>query len=351
MTPFSCENIIVDKCGDCGGIWFDKKELGIFRDSLKTLPIEELEIDEMHEPDTYAISSCPRCSILLHEEKHNYNSKIKVNKCPRCEGTWLQEAQLVKFIDLARIAKISQPDVDGYLSEWTKSFKEKREQEQKIRKPMVRFTSPGFIYFFRVIPLYDINPRNVKPWVTTFFIIFCSIMYYLTSPIENFLSLGLVPGQLVYSSFITSIFLHGNLLHLIGNMFFLWTFGDNVEETIGPVNYILFFIICGVTAGLAHVGLNSSSLIPAVGASGAISGIMGAYLYLFPHIKLKTWVAGFVVDLPVWAYLGFWFLIQVVSALISMNSDSSNKGIAFGAHVGGFITGYVFIWAYKKLKA
>ena len=148
--------------------------------------------------------------------------------------------------------------------------------------------------------------------------------------------------------FFTSMFLHGGWLHIIGNMWVLWIFGDNVEDRLGHGWYLLFYLICGVAAALFHTLLNAGSTVPTVGASGAIAGVMGAYFLLYPRARVLTLVPLFFVFfmwLPAWVVLGFWFVVQFLSgAATSIGSHSgSSSGIAFWAHVGGFLAGMLLI--------
>jgi len=144
--------------------------------------------------------------------------------------------------------------------------------------------------------------------------------------------------------FLTSIFLHGGLLHILGNMWFLYIFGDNIEDRIGHIRYFIFYIFCGVAAGLIHLMTNWSSKIPTIGASGSISGVMGAYLLLYPRSRILTLIPIFFffqfVEIPAFIFLGYWLLIQLFSASLTPNSIG---GIAWWAHIGGFMVGLIFI--------
>jgi membrane associated rhomboid family serine protease len=350
MDPFSCREVVVDRCGNCKGVWFDKKELGIFRDSLKELPIDDIGIDKDSSSEVHTISTCPRCKTMLSEAAYGYNSKVVLKKCGNCEGFWLPQAELLKFIDLARIAKITEPDVKGAIKEWTK-FNKDTENQKKFNQTMEQmnrhypFMSLGR-FLAIIVPLYDENPRSNKPWVTSVLMISAVITFFIVK--HSFAGLGIVPGDFHASTLITSLFVHAGYGHLIGNLFFLWTFGDNVEDVLGPAKYFCYFLICGMSAGLLHVMLNFSSLIPAVGASGAISGLMGGYLYLFPWVSIKTWVNGAIISIPAWIYLGFWFLLQLVSTFLTHGKPFVN--VAFAAHVGGFFMGYVLVWLLVKLQ-
>lgn len=146
-----------------------------------------------------------------------------------------------------------------------------------------------------------------------------------------------------YTSMVTSMFLHGGWLHLIGNMWALWLFGDNVEDRMGKLNFFLFYLVCGIAAALTHVYMNPSSDIPTVGASGAIAGVMGAYFILYPRAQVVTLVPVlfffWLIDIPAFVYLGFWLLLQLEGGALSLVSDVGQ--IAFWAHVGGFVAGMV----------
>lgn len=146
-----------------------------------------------------------------------------------------------------------------------------------------------------------------------------------------------------YWPFVTSMFLHGGWLHLIGNMWTLWIFGDNVEDRMGPVRFVAFYLLCGLAAGITHLLTNPDSSIPTVGASGAIAGVMGAYFFLFPFARVIVLVPvlffPFFFELPAVTYLGIWALTQVFSGTLSLAEASDVGGIAWWAHVGGFGAG------------
>ncbi len=147
-----------------------------------------------------------------------------------------------------------------------------------------------------------------------------------------------------YLPFLSSMFLHGGFLHIIMNMWFLYIFGDNIEDRLGHIRYLVFYLFCGLAAGLVHLVTNWNSNIPTIGASGAISGIMGAYLLLYPRSKILTLIPIFFffqfVEIPVFIFLGYWLLIQLFSASFT---PSHVGGVAFWAHIGGFVAGLIFI--------
>jgi membrane associated rhomboid family serine protease len=156
---------------------------------------------------------------------------------------------------------------------------------------------------------------------------------------------GIVPDQLRLVTLFTSMFLHGGWMHVLGNMLFLWVFGDNVEDILGHGKYLLFYLVCGVTAGLAQVVIDPYSRVPMVGASGAIAGVMGAYLVKFPRseVKMLAWfILIFTFDVPAWVMLIYWFGLQLLGGVDTVG-EASQGGTAFFAHIGGFLAGIVLI--------
>jgi membrane associated rhomboid family serine protease len=149
---------------------------------------------------------------------------------------------------------------------------------------------------------------------------------------------------------LTSMFMHGSWMHLIGNMWFLWLFGNNVEDSMTRSRFIVFYLACGLAAALLQVVTDPESLVPMVGASGAISGVMGAYLVLYPHVRVFTFIPlGFMmtsVALPAWAMLLYWAFIQFVSGVGSIGAEGG--GVAFWAHVGGFLAGVLLVWLFRR---
>jgi len=216
-----------------------------------------------------------------------------------------------------------------------------------------------------MIPLRDLNPRLTTPFVTFLIILTNAVVFLYQISLgphagQQFAyTFGMIPARipLVFTShamtmgqafwpLLTSIFLHSGWLHLIGNMWFLWIFGDNIEDHFGHFNYLLFYLVCGVGAGVAHTLANLSSTIPAVGASGAISGVMGAYIVLFPRSRVLTLVPllfiFFTVQLPAVVILGYWFLIQFLGGLSSLGLQIEG-GVAWWAHIGGFVLGALLV--------
>jgi len=220
-----------------------------------------------------------------------------------------------------------------------------------------------------LIPLKDDNPTYRTPIVTYSIIAICVIVFILeiTSSSYNngrlFYSYGLIPavftGQATLPdeiaglpselTLLSSMFMHGGFMHLIGNMLYMWIFADNIEDEIGPVRFIIFYVLAGIAAALTQVYLNTSSTIPMIGASGAIGGVLGAYIVNHPKAKVLVLIPlGFfsqIIKIPALYVLGFWFVLQFINSSLS---SSTGGGIAYGAHIGGFIFGVIAILFFNK---
>jgi membrane associated rhomboid family serine protease len=209
-----------------------------------------------------------------------------------------------------------------------------------------------------MFPLRDIIPSRTIPVVTVSIIAANTVawIYELTLPepvlVEFVHMYGVVPSALDPVAFVTSAFLHGSWFHFIGNMWYLWIFGDNVEDRMGHARFVAFYLLCGVGASVGHVLMEPLSPVPAIGASGAIAGVMGAYFVLYPRSRVLTLVPIIIyfeiVELPAVVLLGVWFLMQLVSAGASAVSPAEGAGIAFAAHVAGFVLGAVGVLILRK---
>ena len=216
-----------------------------------------------------------------------------------------------------------------------------------------------------MIPIGDEDAGNsVKPYVNWTIIGLCVVvfLYEITMPPAGldafFLQWGAIPAEIsrfhnLYG-LITSMFLHGGWTHLLGNMVFLFVFGDNIEDAMGHVSYLLFYLLTGIVAGLTQIVLSPSSTIPLIGASGAIAGVLGAYIVLFPQGKVRALVFfgyfGQVLLVPAWVMLGLWFVLQLVSGVTSLGAADVG-GVAFWAHVGGFVAGALLVWLFRDKEA
>ena len=223
-----------------------------------------------------------------------------------------------------------------------------------------------------MIPFKDSIPSRRFPFVTLILIITntAAFVYELSLPWENLENLietyGVVPFKLqrvannplgvlreMLGSLITSTLLHAGFLHLLGNMWYLWIFGDNVEDRMGPIRFLLFYLSCGVVASVTHIVFNLDSLVPTIGASGAVAGVLGAYLVSYPFARVLTLLPFFiiwpVVELPAILVLGFWFIVQLFNGTAAIGSTSDMMGgVAWWAHIGGFISGILLLRVFAR---
>jgi membrane associated rhomboid family serine protease len=205
-----------------------------------------------------------------------------------------------------------------------------------------------------VIPLADTIRSHSKPVVTISIIIINVLVFVYMLSLDDYTQnrfiyqYALTPARFRLTALFTSMFLHGGWMHLIGNMWFLWVYGDNVEDVLGHGKYLAFYLLCGVAASLAQYAVSPDVRVPTLGASGAIAGVMGAYLIKFPHSRIKTLIPIFffwtTLELPAVLILVYWFLLQFFSGLGSVGySQVSQGGVAWFAHIGGFIAGMILI--------
>lgn len=221
-----------------------------------------------------------------------------------------------------------------------------------------------------MIPLRDDIPSRTFPAVNIILIVLNILVFFyevsLGSHLPHFIShYGIIPVRFFHPRFfhadillevllplITFMFLHGGWLHIIGNMLYLWIFGDNVEDRMGHFRYLIFYLLCGLASGLVQLLINPSSQLPIVGASGAIAGVMGAYLLLYPFAKVVTlFFFLFFIDIikiPAFFFLGFWFIIQFFSGTFSLAGGST--GVAWWAHIGGFLCGLMLVFPFTRMR-
>jgi membrane associated rhomboid family serine protease len=212
-----------------------------------------------------------------------------------------------------------------------------------------------------VFPIGDENAGTIIKPIVNWTLIGLSVavfIYQVSLPPRAlealFFQYGVIPAELTagenYLSVLTSMFLHGGFGHLFGNMVFLYVFGDNIEDAMGHISYLLFYLLCGIAAALTQVFLNPDSTIPMIGASGAISGVMGAYIVLFPRGNVRAIVFYAVMLVPAWIMIGVWFALQLFSGFSTLGGPDVG-GTAFWAHVGGFVAGTILVWLFRDKEA
>lgn len=210
-------------------------------------------------------------------------------------------------------------------------------------------------------PYKDDNPRVLIPFVT-YFIIGLNILVFIyqyfiiqgAQLYENFIyTYALIPANPSFLTIFTSMFMHGGFTHIIFNMWFLWIFGDNIESVLGHKKYLLFYFLCGIGAGLSQIQIDPESTIPMIGASGAIAGVLGAYLFRFPRATVHVLVILIVfitfIRVPAMIVIGFWFLSNLTAGIGTLGIEQTG-GTAWFAHIGGFISGVLFNYLFKIIK-
>src|SRR5689334_23008312 len=210
-----------------------------------------------------------------------------------------------------------------------------------------------------MIPLRDVIPSRTTPYITVTIIVLNALAWFYevslpSRQLNAFLYVyGVVPAYFSAPTLITSMFLHGSWMHVIGNMWYLWIFGDNVEDRLGHGRFIVFYLLCGIAAAIGQIVMDPNSTLPTIGASGAIAGVMGAYFVLYPHSRVLTlipWIFLQIIEVPAIVLLGFWFLMQFLSAgAIAVTANThGGGGVAFAAHVAGFIVGVIGVFLFRK---
>ena len=223
-----------------------------------------------------------------------------------------------------------------------------------------------------MFPLRDKIPSKTFPFITVSLIVINLVVFFyelsLGQQLNSFLNtFSIIPSQFneainqpsiqifpIGFTLFSSVFLHGGWMHVIGNMWYLWIFGDNVEDSTGHFRFLIFYLLCGILAGITHILLNPFSTVPTIGASGAIAGVMGAYFLLFPKSKILTLIFIFIfiqiIEIPAVFFLGFWIILQFISGSMSRGLVDSGGGVAWWAHIGGFLVGVTLILLFKKRK-
>jgi len=218
-----------------------------------------------------------------------------------------------------------------------------------------------------MFPLHDDNPTQTVPYVTWALITACVLAFFWQQSLGDAVqsavyAFGMIPAVLLdikslppeldllpaWMTVLTSMFLHGGWMHLIGNMLYLWIFGNNVEDAMGHGRFLAFYLLCGIIAALSQVAMNTASEVPMVGASGAISGVLGAYILLYPHARVLVLIPIIIIittaRIAAYWVLGFWFVMQLISTTANAGQEG---GVAFAAHIGGFVAGMVLIPIFK----
>lgn len=326
----------IDICPKCGGLWcepetWNREKLGPFPQPPLTLFADGDE----RAPDIVAAGSaevdCPNCHHMLTRLDVGGATPIaEIDQCENCGGIWFDHAEMDRL---------------EALQAWAK-------EKQRINSE----TTWGNWWFqlLSQMPVeFNIQPRRF-PLVTAVLIAINVLIFLFqaSTPQEAWIDLAarsdrVLAGQDLETLF-TSMFLHGGWLHLLGNMYMLYILGDNVEDVLGRWRYLVFYLVCGLVAVVAFVVLSPGSSVPMLGASGAIAGVMAAYFILFRQSKLTFMFLVIQRKMPVWIWLGVWFLLNLFMSITSFGMMDESGGVAWVAHVGGFLAGLAIIWPQDK---
>lgn len=210
-----------------------------------------------------------------------------------------------------------------------------------------------------MLPIGDDNQfRKITPYIT-YLLISLNVIFFLIelNVGDDFIvQWAFVPNRFLTTptadvlTLFTSMFMHGGILHLGGNMLYLWIFGDNIEDNFGHAKFLFFYLLCGLAATGAHLVFSIDSTIPTLGASGAIAGVLGAYIALFPKKRVHVMLGRGIIPMPAIIVIGFWFILQLFSGIGSLFYTSNTGGIAYMAHIGGFVAGLVLAFVFKKKR-
>lgn len=350
------DGFYVKICPGCNGIWFDAGTMHPFLEMLinssfvPNAPVvlsKPVRLEKLNDPP----KKCPRCGCLMRKHNYSYDSNIIMDRCATCSGIWTDKHEAYQ----AAMYNKGNPKLDKLASSMASHV-----QDQENFKDLVeninelRNSGGGLLIGIQgILPIGDDIPKHRLPFIVLGLILLNTISLISAlafGDIESFCNeMGLIPthiiaGQNLFTLY-SNMFCHASVAHLVGNMAFLWIFGTHVEDAFHHVYFILFYLLCGIAANLAHLAMNLHSTIPCVGASGAIAGVMAAYLILYPSSHLKLIVGGIVMTLPAWVYLVGWFFMQL---LASMLSSGTGGGIAWFAHIGGFVCGAIITFPFRN---
>lgn len=359
LEPVSYEGVDLDICRLCHGLWFDKTELAKFN---------KFDVDFPLSPGNGITKKragvrCPRCDVFMKVIQYAAGADFEVDRCSGCGGVWLDEYEIQKIQQILTDERKLWLKIIGRLDEVVlreRELWERYKAELAKREAAATVSTTGWLFMFLTrLPLEVYNPVHRFPKVTIALVLANVLVFLLTSVFLTqqsapgfFLTYGFVPDQFRQMqhpwSLPTSMFLHVGAVHLLGNMYFLYTFGDNVEDALGHWKFLAFYFLCGLAAILVHFAAHVYSTIPTVGASGAISGILGAYMFLFRRRKIYFLILFWPIKISAVWYLGFWIAFQILASFQPLPEGVG--GVAYLAHGGGFFTGVVFIISYCAWK-
>jgi rhomboid family protein len=358
LEPVSYDGVDLGICRLCHGLWFDKGELAKFNKFDADFPLSPGKgITKKR-----AGARCPCCDVLMKTIQYAPGADFEVDRCGGCGGVWLDKNEIRKVQEILTEERKLWLKIVGRLDEVVlreRDLWERYQAELVKQEAAATLSRAGWLFMFLTrLPREVYNPVHLVPKVTivlvlTNVLVFLLVNTFLTKQNASgfVLTYGFVPDQFRQMqhtwSLLTSMFLHGSTVHLLGNMYFLYTFGDNVEDALGHWKFLAFYFLCGLAAILVHFVAHVHSTIPTVGASGAISGVLGAYIFLFRRRKIYFLLLFWPLKISAVWYLGFWIAFQILAAFQPLHPKG---GVAYLAHTGGFAMGLAFIISYCAWK-
>jgi membrane associated rhomboid family serine protease/Zn-finger nucleic acid-binding protein len=362
LHKLTIEGISSDSCSLCGSIWFTsgsdfaaaakrcaRKSNRPLEDSIKSRI--NTEVKKSNAVD-FSLN-CPQCHIPMQTINYADDSGIFINRCHSCTGIWTSNTEFKKITSYLKDNPLMDK-VGTELAHEVRKIESNKEFALELGKiANVDFSSVRNIYTNPLravvygIPLWHRNLQSI-PLISIFLIVSCIAIYiFQISAVPNiekyFSFFGFIPATPISVGLLTSIFMHANWFHLLGNMLFLWIFGPPIEEKLGRINFILYYFICGLCGNFVYLIMHSGSQEPAIGASGAISGVIGTCLVLEPRGTIMTTLD----EVPVWLYAVVFFLIQFGYFFLLFITETHTQ-IGYDAHIGGFIGGVIIALILKN---
>ncbi len=325
LTPVEAQGQVLDTCEKCNGLWFERGELeSAWQHAHGALPPGRALLEEEHTawgeplPQTGDTAGCPDCGTTLQRHQLSPKFQVEVERCPACQGVWVEDSQ--------RCAIYYAPKVRAALT--------------NISKPT---NWPVFLFqlFTRLPVEFNMKPRG-RPWVNHGLIILNVFIFLMVIAEESlYLAGGMIPAELMRGQIYTLItyqFQHADLMHIFGNMFFLYLVGDNLEDMMGHYNYLLVYLSGGAFAGLSQWMVDPAGVIPVVGASGSVAALFGIYMIWFRRARLTFMIILYQVKVAPWIFFGVWAVYQIIDMSLGV------EGVAYMAHLGGLAFGLAVGW-------
>jgi len=342
----------IDYCTRCQGTLVEPggaiEQFGEFADP-------KVWVNKLGNQTTGEQLGCPACKNTMQGFQVPFEFRsVVVDHCGSCGALWLDRGEGQKLAEIVAAAAASGALNTTSGGQAILSDDELAHSQDRERPPGMRLL---LFQFFTGLPIEVFNPVYRRPWITQSFVVLMTLIFlaqfamFASSTereVMEFLRMwGVVPelvgqGQNLHG-LLTHAFLHGSFAHLVSNMYFLWIFGDNVEDRIGRVGFIVLFVLSALSGAVLQIVFQQNATIPMVGASGAVAGLMAAYLMLFPRVKLWVMILIFPFRIPVWIYIAFWIGVQFLMASLNV------PGVGWFAHIGGFMTGLLVGWLMRDV--